>query len=88
MGFRILGVKISSLRGFGFQGSGFKGLRASDKKKMHIREQGLHPNKYLDSSYQLQRALNLKPYLEGQGDLVSILIMRIIGVTIWVIGVF
>ena len=28
-----------------------------------------------------------KPYLEGQGDLVTRLIMGIIGVTIWVIGV-
>ena len=28
-----------------------------------------------------------KPYLEGQGDLVSRLIMGIIRVTIWVIGV-
>ena len=28
-----------------------------------------------------------KPYLEGQGDLVTRLIIGIIGVTIWVIGV-
>ena len=31
--------------------------------------------------------LNHKPYLGGQGDLVSRLIMGIDGVTIWVIGV-
>ena len=31
--------------------------------------------------------LNFRAYLEGQGDLVSRLIMGIIRVTIWVIGV-
>ena len=31
--------------------------------------------------------LNPKPYLEGQGDLVSRLILGIFRVTIWVIGV-
>ena len=29
----------------------------------------------------------LDPYLEGQGDLISRLIMRIFRVTIWIIGV-
>ena len=33
------------------------------------------------------KLLNPKPYLEGQGDLVTGLLMGIIGVTIWVIGV-
>ena len=32
-------------------------------------------------------ALGLRAYLEGQGDLVTSLIMGIIWVTIWVIGV-
>ena len=32
-------------------------------------------------------ALEPKPYLEGQGDLVTRLILGIIGATIWVIGV-
>ena len=35
----------------------------------------------------LQRALNPKPYVESQGDLVSGLIRGITRITIWVIGV-
>ena len=34
-----------------------------------------------------QKHLKPKPYLEGQGDLVTRLIMGIIGVAIWLTGV-
>ena len=34
-----------------------------------------------------RKTRNPKPYLEGQGDLVSRLLMGITGVTIWVMGV-
>ena len=49
------------------------------------------PGPYISSRFvfvlHFHGGLNPKPHLEGQGDLVSRLMIRIIRVTIWVIGV-
>ena len=47
----------------------------------------LQPLKASPRNFQLLVATCTASYLEGQGDLVSGLIMGIIGVTIWAIGV-
>ena len=64
---------------------------------MHVREVDVHGSEVANVGDQPLRILvsqagvtledSRRIYLEGQGDLVSILIRGITGVTIWVIGV-